>query len=503
MDAGDDDRPDRCRNGMEFRPRKRTNLNCNRPAPIGRSSSNSNNGRTMKRPKLLISGRPSSISSNTSSLSSSSLSSSTKYYDAMDSVCETNTNTNSNSSSNSNSNENPANSDTYTAALILAESELEAAVELLQKDRWECQLLGMERLVNLTTWNICGKETSCYIGRRLLSQDQDQPGQKDSITNDTNTAMLLMKYLMHPGAEQASELVGKGNHNSNSNHYSNINSNSNHKNDRTDRMVRSFLESSALSAITPKSKSSKRHQQRSHHERSHSLFFKKKNKLVKTTRSSSADVDHRRNDHELSPDELRHEARLRSLTLRVFCNSLDNLSKTKELPQILYPVANANANANTNSHNGTFIRTKARTKKFEHNPTSFSRWVQPAFLLSLVQDLQGAGRPHSVSENAYKLGSVHEAALAARCLRLLAGYAGDTETECQVNNNNNQKKEENCQNDGKGIAILMEEVRDFLRSEPVLERLSYARSCGRATHSILEYEADRSYNRLTEDVRSC
>mmetsp|Transcript_6596 Transcript_6596/g.16444 ORF Transcript_6596/g.16444 Transcript_6596/m.16444 type:complete len:114 (-) Transcript_6596:165-506(-) len=70
-----------------------------------------------------------------------------------------------------------------------------------------------------------------------------------------------MKYLVHSGAEQASRnssnLIGeKG------------------TDHQTDRMVRSFLESSAQSAVSPQPKSLRR--QNSHHEKSQSFFFKKK-----------------------------------------------------------------------------------------------------------------------------------------------------------------------------------------------------------------------------------
>lgn len=449
LDAGNDERRAHCRNGMEFRPRKRRN----RPDPIGRSS-NSNNNRTMKRPKFPAVDRASAGDELGSSWSSHSSLSSTRYYDSMDSFYE-------------------------TSSFRISESALEAALELLQKDRFECQQLGMERLVNLTTWDISGKETCRYVSRWLLLQEQSREEESGS-SSATDTESLLTKYLMHPGAQQASELVGS----------------SSNKNNITDRMVRSFLESSALSAIAPKSKSTRKQQ---HHERSQSFLFKKKKPLTPQRRSSSTDamgsqyqLDPHHEHHSLSPDELRHAARLRSLALRVFCNTLDNLSKTKELYQILYPAAN----------------NSGRKKTENTNQAAVSRWVQPAFLLSLVQDLQGAGRPPSVSENGYKLASVHEAALAARCLRLLAGYGGDTEHEEETNTHEKEEQQQRqgdyCENDdGDGKGGSLEEVRDFLRSEPVLERLSYARSCGRATHAILEYEADRAYNRLTEDVRSC
>mmetsp|Transcript_7329 Transcript_7329/g.15169 ORF Transcript_7329/g.15169 Transcript_7329/m.15169 type:complete len:177 (-) Transcript_7329:13-543(-) len=172
--------------------------------------------------------------------------------------------------------------------------------------------------------------------------------------------------------------------------------------------------------------------------------------------------------------ELKHEAKLRSLAMRVFCNALENLSETKELPHILH------------GH------------KADRQP---SRWVKPAFLLSLVQDLQGSGRPTSISETSYKLASVHEAALAARCLRLLAGYESDESTNDEEEDAH--RKHSDRQTIDTHSMAEQEAIRDFLRSDAVLERLEYARSCGRATHAVLQYEADLTYNKLTEDDRSC
>ena len=200
---------------------------------------------------------------------------------------------------------------------------------------------------------------------------------------------------------------------------------------------------------------------------------------MKRYSSAYASVGNQSNE-QLTREELRHEARLRSLALRVFCNALDYLSGTKELPEILHP----------------FVNDRQTSHKAHPSIRKSSRWVKPAFLLSLVQDLQGAGRPPSVSETGYKLASVHEAAMAARCLRLLAGYRGDEgsgNTECVYQEQNSH---ESC---GEG----QEAVRDFLRSEAILERLEYARSCGRTAHAKLHYEAECTYNKLTEDDRSC
>ena len=178
----------------------------------------------------------------------------------------------------------------------------------------------------------------------------------------------------------------------------------------------------------------------------------------------------------LSPIELRHEAKLRALALQVFCNSLETLAQNKELRHVLYDPSSSSS-------------------------SSISEWVSPAFLLSLVHDLQGAGRPPSVSETGYKLASVHEAALAVRALRLLAGYYDITGSDTNTNTNSN-----NTDDDADGDIFCEDHeecVRNFLRSEAVLDRLEYARSYGRATHAVLQAEAEYTYNRLTEDVRSC
>ncbi len=59
---------------------------------------------------------------------------------------------------------------------------------------------------------------------------------------------------------------------------------------------------------------------------------------------------------------------------------------------------------------------------------------------------------------------------------------------------------------GRVLRLLGEQsstVKDFLESEHVLERLELARIFGRGTHLVLQQEAERTYAKLTEDVRSC
>jgi len=357
----------------------------------------------------------------------------------------------------------------------IAEQSLEAAFELLQKDRLECQQLGMERLVNLTNKDSVGKQICLYVSRRLLLQAQS----KESEDIDRPPSMgkwKLIDYLVLPGAEQA---LGRFPHAAGKSVQVTATNTPRRSETKNDRMVRSFLESPALTAVTPVSKmhSNDRHQHSFTSSLARGASFLKKRSLRKL---GEADLD---NNTTMCSEELKHEAKLRSLAMRAFCNALENLSETKELPQILHSTISDAAGTGHNTGN---------------NP---SRWVKPAFLLSLVQDLQGAGRPPSVSETSYKLASVHEAAMAARCLRLLAGYDGDENT--------NEEEEDAHQNhndmrtiDSQSMAE-QEAVRDFLRSDAVLERLEYARSCGRATHAILQYEADLTYNKLTEDDRSC
>jgi hypothetical protein len=100
-----------------------------------------------------------------------------------------------------------------------------------------------------------------------------------------------------------------------------------------------------------------------------------------------------------------------------------------------------------------------------------SRLGSSSLIQSLVQDLQGANRPPSVVQAGYQLASAHEAALVVKCLRLLGEHSPV--------------------------------VQEVLQSEPVLQRLELARTCGRSTHVVLQQEAEQTYAKLTEDVRSC
>ena len=75
---------------------------------------------------------------------------------------------------------------TLATPSMAAEAAFEGARELLQKDRLEAQVLGMERLVNLTSQDISGQDVCHYVSQRLL---QD--------------GWLIDSFLMHPEAEQA------------------------------------------------------------------------------------------------------------------------------------------------------------------------------------------------------------------------------------------------------------------------------------------------------------
>ena len=489
LDNGNDERPSHRMNGLEFRPElQRPKLKRSYPASSTTTTpSSSTMSMTMKRRKLPL------PNTDYESVSDES----TRYYSIVE---------NNNNSSNTNNN-----NASYGEAL-------EAALDLLEKDRLDCQQSGMERLVHLTTRNIVGKETSSYISKRLLQQGNGDNSassstEKNSNNNNEGNRWRLIDCLMHPGAEQVSELElpgegGLGGEGRKSSKKNSNNSSNSYNETYTTQMIRSFLESSAPPAITPfPAKKNHNHHHQRHQSLSSSLspfsrgqsFLRKKSSTTASAttqnRRSSDIIDNQKiaqehypdDQDQLSPDELRHEAKLRSLALRVFCNALENLSKTKELHDILYP--------NNNNTNNT-ISAKRKGQQSNNIPststTTTTRWIRPTFLLSLVQDLQGAGRPPSVSETGYKLASVHEAALAVRSLRLLSGYHSADAGKIDENNADDEHN-----------SSPQSRVRDFLRSEAVLERLEYARSCGRATHAVLQYEAEYIYNRLTEDVRSC
>jgi hypothetical protein len=320
----------------------------------------------------------------------------------------------------------------HISSSLEAETAFEAAMALLQKDRLECQQLGLERLVNLTNSAISGQDISRYVSRRLLQDD-----------------WLLDSFLMHPEAERAMDAVQINT----TRRCNTIKKGDEH--DTTTALIRSFLESST--AVSPSPRVS---------------YSTEDRNLITAAASSSSDTD------DLSLDELRQEARLRALALRVLCNALNNASEVGELQNILLA---SNSTGTYKRKIGGASAAAAVSSEDDH----LSRLIQPPFLLSLVQDMQGASRPPSVSETGYKLASVHEAALAIRCLRLLAGSTDGAEDRRHSPSSPHSR------------------VRDFLRNEVILESLELARSCGRATHSILQNEAERTYIQLTEDARSC
>ncbi len=142
-------------------------------------------------------------------------------------------------------------------------------------------------------------------------------------------------------------------------------------------------------------------------------------------------------------DEGHHVSKLRALGLRVLCNALSLLAEMEILCHNLQGSA-----------------------EFIHPMTEI------ALLDSLIEDLKGVNRPPSVVQSGTNtLASAHEATLALRILRIL-GESSET-------------------------------VRRFLDSDVVLDRMETAQTCGRATHLILQHEAERTYAKLTEDIRSC
>ena len=96
--------------------------------------------------------------------------------------------------------------------------------------------------------------------------------------------------------------------------------------------------------------------------------------------------------------------------------------------------------------------------------------VSRSFISALLEDLAGAIRPPAVVQGT-RLASAHEAALAIRCLGILGEFSDHAKSQ--------------------------------IVNESVLGSLEKARATGRSTHDVLAEEADRTYTRLTEDVRSC
>lgn len=253
---------------------------------------------------------------------------------------------------------------------------LEQVRELIRKDRLDTQNLGMERLINLTTPSICGKEICLLVSLQVL---KDHPH-------------WLLERIVLPvegvdGQEEA-----------------------------------------------------------------------KRNTLVDSSNS------HTTFGAVVTPNEGRHESKMRAGALRVLANSLSNLSEAKLLDEVLQEESSR-----------TRIVSKKPDGNSSDNRIDSERQQHPLLgkdlLHSLVTDLKGVNRPHSVVQAGAALASVHEAALAVRILRILGEHAP--------------------------------EVKEFSQSEMVLERLELARSCGRATHLVLQQEAELSYATLTEDVRSC
>jgi hypothetical protein len=335
--------------------------------------------------------------------------------------------------------------------VLVVQDTIETVQDFLRKDRLECQQLGMERLVNITTCEISGEEIATEASRQIIENPE-----------------FLLDLIVHPEAKKATVAYVEGISNS-------TNKRLNKKQTRNIRgrdvdddenvnttLIRSFLESSV--AVTPPSKHKGVGGGSSSNE-GEGFLWNKQNDQDDETKNV--------NVPNLSPDEFKHEARLHSMALRVLCNALYNLSKVDQLQSILYRDSLCGAITNAGSSS-------------QHQVGGGNPLVQPPVLLSLVQDLMGASRPQSVAGTGYRLTSVHEAALAVRCLRLLAGEGEDMD---------NDNVEE--------TSSPFSKVRDLLLSDPVLERLELARACGRSIHLVLQQEADRTYKVLTEDVRSC
>jgi hypothetical protein len=234
---------------------------------------------------------------------------------------------------------------------------LEQVRELLQKDRLECQQLGMERLIHLTTPSTCGDECALMVSKTVLQESWLYPHIliKEEETKEVTTTISLLRPSMIQRSDSTSPT----------------------------------------------------------------------------------------NKDNLCWNENKHASIIRAYALRVLCNALSNLASSSE--------------ENTLS---TMLES-----------STGSLLIHPKLLDTLATDLQGANRPPSVVESGCSLASIHEAALAVRCLRILGEHSS--------------------------------KVKQFLQSDTVLDRLEAARSSGRATHVVLQEEAEQIVSKLTEDIRSC
>jgi len=143
-------------------------------------------------------------------------------------------------------------------------------------------------------------------------------------------------------------------------------------------------------------------------------------------------------------NEMQHETHLRAFALRVLFNALSNVMDAQ-------------------NEDSQFLSNLLQSPDCP--------LLESKLLETLAEDLQGANRPPSVVEASCQLASIHEAALAVGCLRIMAENAPT--------------------------------VKKFWNSEHMLERLQVARSCGRSTHAFLQAQTDLVHYSLTEDARSC
>ncbi|CAJ1949139.1 unnamed protein product [Cylindrotheca closterium] len=144
-------------------------------------------------------------------------------------------------------------------------------------------------------------------------------------------------------------------------------------------------------------------------------------------------------------NEKQHETHLRAFALRVLFNALSNVVDAQ------------------NKEDAQFLSNLLQSPDCP--------LLESKLLETLAEDLQGANRPPSVVEASIGLATIHEAALAVGCLRIMAENAPA--------------------------------VKQFWNSEHMLERLQVARSCGRSTHAFLQAQTDLVHYSLTEDARSC
>ena len=313
----------------------------------------------------------------------------------------------------------PISSDEAKATALAA---LDVVLELIQKDRWDARVAGMRSLVNLTDPCCSGEETSMISSLAVLgaSAVTEAP-----LYDDRDSGRGSSDEELHRIHEWIISLVAR-------------------------QSLPAWAESSWRAGaemgtmMTADPSSGKMTVESPSFDGSGGLSAGAKERTRRRRRPPSPAVSAPATE---SPREGEHVGALRILALRCLTNALTFLA--------------------SNAGSGRLLRSFLQAPQCRHLSSD-------EFLLALVEHLGGAMRPPSAAgtEAAFGsfggFGSPHDAALAARCLRLLGSHSP--------------------------------RARNAIRIRPeAMEALERAQSAGRARHASLEREAGEARKSLAEE----